>query len=419
MKITILGIGTRGDVQPYIALSKGLIDAGFEVCMVAAENFEDWVRSEGLDFVPIDLDMHALMNDSSGQEWVESGGNPFNEMRNMKATLEKFDDSFVGLIEPIQSADAVISGFTSFFYADSVLEQNPKPHVVALLQPLLPTTSGDATLQPFFSGRDNWLNRISGNIGLWVMSWVGKNSLNKFRDHLGLSPLGYRELMGRWKKATMLHGFSPAVVPQPVDLPAERVYVSGYWFTDEADMEWDAPADLQAFLDSGDPPIYVGFGSMSNRDPQGVTQLILDATQQSGQRVILLSGWAGLNAESTPDNVFVLESAPHTWLFPRMAGVIHHGGAGTTAAGLRAGVPTTVIPHFADQPYWGRRVHELGVGTKPIPRWELTVDKLAEAMTQLATDKTIQAQASQLGEQIREEDGIGNAVQFIQKQFGV
>ncbi len=129
-------------------------------------------------------------------------------------------------------------------------------------------------------------------------------------------------------------------------------------------------------MQAGPPPIYIGFGSMSSRKPEETAQLILRALAQTGQRAVLLSGWNGLQAEVLPENVFLVQSVPHDWLFARVNAVVHHGGAGTTAAGLRAGVPSIIIPFFADQPFWGERVAALGVGPKPIPRKKLTAEKL-------------------------------------------
>jgi sterol 3beta-glucosyltransferase len=170
-----------------------------------------------------------------------------------------------------------------------------------------------------------------------------------------------------------------------------------------------------AFLQNGSKPIYIGFGSMGSRKPEETADLVLRALAQTQQRAILLSGWGGLSRSNLPDSVFMVNSIPHAWLFPRMAAVVHHGGAGTTAASLRAGVPSIVIPFFGDQPFWGQRVAALGVGPTPIPRQKLTSEKLAKAIEQALTDQTMRQRAANLGAQIRAEDGIANAVAAVQK----
>jgi sterol 3beta-glucosyltransferase len=171
---------------------------------------------------------------------------------------------------------------------------------------------------------------------------------------------------------------------------------------------------LIEFLDQGAPPIYIGFGSVGEKNSAlQTTQLAIDALLQSGQRGILATGWSGLSRmENVPDNVFILESAPHSWLFPRMAAVVHHGGAGTTAAGLRAGVPGIIIPHSNDQFAWARRVYELGVGSKPIRRKNLTVEQLAEAIG-FVLKSDIRKSAEDLGKKIQTENGTEAATRVI------
>lgn len=211
----------------------------------------------------------------------------------------------------------------------------------------------------------------------------------------------------------MLYGHSAYVLPRPDDW-REHWYVTGYWFLDAA-PDWQPPADLIAFLDDGPPPVYVGFGSMPGRDPAALTRLVLDALKKAEQRAILATGWGALAEIDVPDTVFVVSSVPHDWLFPRMAAVVHHGGAGTTAAGYRAGVPTAIVPHFGDQSFWGRCTERLGVGVQTVLRRSLTPDDLARALRRVTSDGVMQQRAILLGDRIRGEDGIGTAIQLIEK----
>jgi UDP:flavonoid glycosyltransferase YjiC (YdhE family) len=206
------------------------------------------------------------------------------------------------------------------------------------------------------------------------------------------------------------------VISAPPDW-GEEIHVTGFWLLDSAD-DWAAPSGLMDFLQAGPPPVYIGFGSMSTRKPEETADLVVEALKRTGQRAILLSGWGGLQKAALPDSVFMIESIPHSWLFPRVSAVIHHGGAGTTAAGLRAGVPSIVIPFFADQPFWGRCVEELGVGPAPIPRKELTAERLAKAVQAAVTDQAMRQRAADLGSKIQAEDGIGRAVEVIQEIGG-
>ena len=188
--------------------------------------------------------------------------------------------------------------------------------------------------------------------------------------------------------------------------------VTGYWQL-EPPSNWQPPAALEAFLANGEAPIYIGFGSMSSRDPAQTAELIVTALKQTGTRAILQSGWGGFKATDLPDAVLSVESVPHSWLFNKVAAVVHHGGAGTTAAGLRAGVPSLVIPFFGDQGFWGERVAQLGVGPSPIPRKALTAQSLAQAIQTMTVNSEMRTRAAELGARIRTEDGVGNAVRVI------
>jgi UDP:flavonoid glycosyltransferase YjiC (YdhE family) len=209
----------------------------------------------------------------------------------------------------------------------------------------------------------------------------------------------------------VLYGYSSHVIPKPSDW-GEDTHVTGYWFLDPVD-EWTPPAALIEFLEAGPPPVFIGFGSMSSRKPEETTDLIVEAVGRARQRAIILSGWGGLQRSSVPDTVFMVDSVPYPWLFPRVSAVVHHGGAGTTSAGLRAGVPSMVIPFFGDQPFWGQRVAALGVGPEPVPRKKLSVERLAQAIEEAVTDERMGRRAAELGAKIRAEDGIGRAVAVV------
>jgi sterol 3beta-glucosyltransferase len=241
-----------------------------------------------------------------------------------------------------------------------------------------------------------------------------RGATNRWRvETLGLPPLPlggpYRQI--EREREIVLLGYSPSVVPKPPDW-GEHIHVTGYWFLDRPD-DWQLPATLNAFLAAGPPPVYIGLGSMTGRDPEALTQLALDALRRAHQRGVLLAGWAGLGGLDLPDDVCLVDDIPHDWLFPRMAAVAHHGGAGTTGAGLRAGKPSILLPYFADQPFWGRVVHDLGAGPPPIPQKELTAERLAAAINRAVTSPGIHRRARTLGERIRQEDGVGNAVSIL------
>ncbi|MFO7697050.1 MAG: glycosyltransferase, partial [Anaerolineae bacterium] len=236
---------------------------------------------------------------------------------------------------------------------------------------------------------------------------------------LGLSPAPLWGPFGseRMRQAPVLYGYSPAVIPPPPDWEG-RAIVTGYWMA-APDEAWEPPSDLARFLEGGDPPVYVGFGSMSSRHPEQTADLVLGALARTGRRGIVLSGWGGIVPSGVSASVYVLDGAPFGWLFPRMAAVVHHGGAGTTAEGMRAGVPSVIVPFFGDQPFWGRRVAALGVGPSPIPRRRLTIDNLAAAIEEACSDGAMRECAKELGARIQAENGVARAVEAIEGLYPV
>ncbi len=315
------------------------------------------------------------------------------------------------IAETAQGADLILSSFLTVPMAQAVSEQTGVRLIDATLQPYSATRSGAASLNALIPRRDSILNRWVGQLSEAMIWIVAREKTNEFRRRLGLAEHSIASYTRATHALPTLYGFSPLVVPPPSDWRA-NVHATGYWFLDEPD--WQPPDDLVRWLRAGAPPVYIGFGSMPSRDPQQTSSLMTAALQQTGQRGIIASGWGG-NLSTQSDSIYVVDHAPHDWLFPRVAAVVHHGGAGTTAAGLRAGKPTLVIPHLADQPYWGRRVHELGVGAAPIKRQKLTVEALASGIRQITTDAQMQQTAADLGAKIRAEDGVGTAVKLIEQ----
>lgn len=412
MRITLITIGSRGDVQPYVALALALKAAGHDVRLATHAEFEPMIRERGLDFAPMSGSPQVLLGTADGQAWLESGTNPIQFMRLMRRLADAFIHDLVqdGL-RAAHDAEALIVSTIGLFIGQMLADKLCLPLIPAPLQPLQPNRSLPSSMfPPLQTGTplDGLYNRASyflGREGMWLLFGGVTNRLR--RDALHLPTSTSREWMlppGQ----TVLYGFSESVVPKPAQWD-ENAHVCGYWFLD-APTDFVPPSDLVEFIHAGSPPVYVGFGSMKNRDPQASTALVLEALRRTGQRGVLLTGWGGLTDVDLPESVYKLDAIPHDWLFPQMAAVVHHGGIGTTAAGLRAGVPSILTPFFADQPLWGSVVYRLGVGPKPIPNGKLTADKLARAIDQAVGDSAMRARAAALGEKIRSEDGTGRAV---------
>jgi len=231
------------------------------------------------------------------------------------------------------------------------------------------------------------------------------------RDVLKLPPLSWRDPYGMMDRYEwpVLYGHSPAVLPPPRDWP-DWVTVTGFWFLDRAE-DWRPPADLVRYLEAGPPPVYVGFGSMTTDSPSETSKLVLRALALTGNRAVLDTGWGGLSGEVGSPDVYLVNNVPHDWLFPRMSAVVHHGGVGTTHAGIRAGVPSVIVPFLPDQRFWGHHVWKLGVGTRPIPRAQVSVQRLDEAIRVATTDQNMRERAASIGRRIRTEDGVARAVE--------
>jgi UDP:flavonoid glycosyltransferase YjiC (YdhE family) len=415
--ISIIAFGTRGDVQPAIALGKTLHSRGYHVRLLAGANFSGWIRSHGLDVAENDVDIQELMRSDEGQDWVEHGTKPLAQVRLMRRMMAAHGHEMAQAAwEGCQGADVVISSFTSDVLAVSITEKLGAVHASMPVQPpMIATRDGRALFNAPLPNRVSIVNYLFGKLFLEPFPWQLLGDVNnRFRQQtLGLPPQSRRQnTRARLQMLTLL-GYSHHVVPRPADLPPSY-HNTGYWFLDE-DTGWEPSPDLLQFLEAGPPPVYIGFGSMTGRDPRALTQLLLQAVELSGCRAILLSGWAGLSSIDMPDTVFCLDSAPHEWLFPRMAAVVHHGGSGTTAAGLRAGVPTIIVPHLGDQVFWGRRVSQLGVGPNPLPRPKLNAHDLADAMRRATSNATMRQRAADLGMRIRDEDGRARAAVLLER----
>lgn len=418
MRVLLFGFGSRGDVQPYIALGKGLQQAGYDVTVAAGANFGDWIAREGLGFDPIHVDIEAEMQTDVGKNWLSaSSHNPIAELRQMRRMVDSAARTVgADIAGMIDRYDAFISGVLTVDALAAACAARGKHLVNGLMSPWTPTRSGAAGMQAALPTRDSVINYVTGYVVEWMMAGVLAPPSRELRRRLNLPPPTRQAFLRAWNQTPTLIGISPLVLPPPPDW-GDHLHVTGYWFLD-APIDWQPDPRLTAFLAAGDAPIYIGFGSMSSRDPEATLRLMLGAVARTGKRAIIHSGWAGLRADTLPDTVYLLDHAPHDWLFPRMAAIIHHGGAGTTGAGVRAGIPSAVIAHIGDQPYWGRRLHELGVGAAPIRRHQLTVDNLSAMITTLTGDPGLRERAADLGARIRAEDGVGTAVRHFARLTG-
>ena len=418
MKVTIIAPGSRGDVQPYVALGKGLKEAGHTVRVLTSQDFQNLVTAYGLDFFDMGGSMQTVAQSMQG---LLEQGNFLKILSSMGDAAQRLvsQASASGLVA-CQGSDLIIAGLGGLFVGLALSEKLGIPFVQAFYFPFTPTREFPNALVPLPQTRlPSWANRLSHRLAQQMMWQNYRAADNKARRQvLQMAPAPFWGPFAslQRQKQTILYGYSPQVLPPPKDWD-DFIHVTGYWFL-EPPAGWEPPIDLVNFLQSGPPPVYIGFGSMVNSKPEETTDLVLQALARTGQRGVLSSGWGGLKKEDLPETVFMIGSIPFSWLFPQMAAVVHHGGAGTTSMGLWAGIPSIVTPFMGDQPFWGQRVYELGVGPRPIPRQRLTVDRLAESIRCAVSDTAMRKRAARLGERIRAENGIARAVAVIEQNRG-
>ena len=416
MRITIIAFGSRGDVQPAVALGKALKVEGHSIRILAGRNFKSWIERHGLDPIASQIDIQSIMESELGREWAEKGSNLLKQMQVVKKLNER--TGWLAMSEAwtaCRDADVIISSFTSDIYALSISEKLGVPLISTPLQPALyPTRSGAATMNAPLPHRESIFNWYFGKLFLEPFQWrLSAKMVNRFRQEvLSLRPQSRSDYLAAKRRLVTVQGYSCHVVPHAQDWPS-TIRTTGFWFLEEQN-EWQPSRELTEFLDSGERPVCIGFGSMTGRNPEHLMQTVSEALRQSKKRAVLLSGWAGIIDSKRDDNIFPLEAAPHEWLYPRVSAAVHHGGAGTTAASLRAGVPTIVVPHLGDQPFWGQRVHSLGAGPKPISRNKLTSTSLVWAINEATTNPIMKKRAEEVGSKIRAEDGLGLAVEIIE-----
>ena len=385
----MLALGSRGDVQPFVALAVALQERGHRVTIAAAADYgalvSDYELATGIKFVPVGGTVRELMNFELVNDMLERAANPLRFVsafyRELKPLINQIMADCQGAA---QGADLLLVSTLGLFIGLQLVEKEPKPLVAVHMHPLFASAESAhvnfPTAPAWLPGRGLY-HRLSHHAGVHGMWQLLRPLLNQARrDVLQLPPLSPRQLLRMARRSLpALYAYSALVAPPPSDL-APAPEITGYWFLDHA-ASWQAPPEVVAFLEAGPPPVYIGFGSnLTGHNPDRSTALLVEALAASKQRGLLFRGWGDLGNIPLPESVMVSDAIPHDWLLPQMACAVHHGGAGTTAAALRAGIPSVVVPFFGDQRFWGERVHAMGAGPPPIPRSELSASALAGAL---------------------------------------
>jgi UDP:flavonoid glycosyltransferase YjiC (YdhE family) len=414
MRVTVLVTGSRGDLAPMLALADGMAEAGVETRVATHMAFRANVIGRGHDFYPLPGDPKAFYETPLGRRMLVSGRRSAWLAGAMSKEIPGFVRQFGrACAYAVSGSDAVVvTPVTSWFGA--VAEKADVPVALAAVYPMLASRTypsvPSASRLPL-GPLGNLASHAVTDLGILTGSQPAQRAIERWRtEDLGLPARSARARLRAARRIPTALGVSTEVLPQPPDWPA-TARVTGYWFDDDGGG-WAPPPELMQLLDSRTPPIVASFSSVIGVDPVGMTRTIVAAARAHGRPLVILTGWGGLDGAVDAPDVLALEAAPHSWLFPRAAAVVHHGGAGTTAAALRAGVPQVVVPFGQDQPFWGHRVARLGVAPRPIPAARLDVDRLRGAIEEALRAPT-RRRAGEIAGRIAAEDGVGAAVAHL------
>ena len=403
MRITIAAAGSRGDVAPYTGLGRELRRAGYDVVLAATDTFAPLAHDAGLEFRGLPADTRMRGGGSGGREL----------MRTAAAFVTELGQGFADVVD--KNTDLLLLSTTTAPLGWHLTEAMGTPSLGVHLQPTAPT--GD--FPPVVTGSRSLgrlANRATGRFALRMADRVHEPAVAQLRRRLGLPPASPSETRRRQERANwpILYGFSTALVPRPSDWRPGLEVVGNWW--PHHDPAERLPARLEDFLSAGPRPVLIGFGSMASGDGERLSEIAVRALRRAGLRGILQAGSAGLAADG--DDVLTIGDVPHALLFPRLAAVVHHGGAGTSAAALRAGVPAVTVPVTADQPFWAGRLAALGAATAPIPFRSLTAERLAGALGQAVRKQAYSRAAARAACHLATENGARRTLEAVRRLTG-
>ncbi|MFJ7905796.1 glycosyltransferase [Kitasatospora sp. NPDC096204] len=409
MRILIATAGSRGDVAPFTGLGARLRAAGHQVAVATHGTFAESVRAAGLEFRPLPVDPRAELASAAGRRLLRAGSGPGAVLRLLRLGRRFMPALGDGLADATAlGADLLLTTSTTSALGQVVAEAAGIPSIGLHLQPLAPTREfAPAVTGTRSLGRSG--NVLAGHAVQATTDQLFAPAVRGLRRRLGLPPRGVARAR---RDHPVLHGFSPLVVPRPADWHP-RLDVAGYWWPADR-PHWQPPARLLDFLAAGPPPVFVGFGSLVVPDAERLTSTVLAAARSARVRLLLQSGWSELTAEDS-DSVLTIGDTPHDWLFPRTAAVVHHAGAGTTAAALRSGTPTVPVPAQLDAPFWSARLALLGVSPGPVPLPALTPARLATALRLALDDPRYRARAQAVAAALADEDGAAKVLTAVER----
>ncbi|MFZ3475655.1 glycosyltransferase [Streptomyces sp. 4.24] len=411
MRVLIVTAGSWGDVAPYIGLGSRLCSAGHEVVLATHERFEEAVTAHDLGFRPLPVDPREELASAVGQGLARAASAPVAVARLMRMAAAFMPRLTAGVADAVRrGADVVLSSTLTDPMCSALGEALRLPSIGVYLQPIQPT-SAFPPLVTGFRSFGPYGNRLASHGLLAGTDRIFTPAVCELRRELGLPPRRFGGPRGLPRGRTVLHGFSPQIVPRPMDWP-EGHQVCGYWWPGTP-PGWQPDPRLLNFLDAGPPPVFAGFGSFVAADAERLSALLGQALRRAKVRGIIQAGWSGLHAEH--DDLLTIQEVPHAWLFPKTAAVIHHAGAGTTAAGLRAGVPAVPVPVQLDQHFWAGRLARLGVAPAPLRYQRLTVERLTAAIVTATGDPALHTRSRHISAALAREDGAQQVLATLER----
>lgn len=413
MQVAVLAHGSRGDIQPMVAVADALMQRGHTVRMTVNSNATEWVRRCGIDVVPFVFDAEAYLRSPGGKKAL-ADGKIATFFRTLAAQEHEHNqDTTRAMSEACEGADLVLSTIMTAFRGVSLGEALGVPHAMLSTMPIYVTGAFTSYLARQRDLRVRWLNKLTWRAYLGLY-WMGhKKAFNDGRRALGLAPWRSRPAL---EHEAAIHMYSHHLVPLPDDCP------NVMWQSDFAPLsrelrarlgESSLPDGLEAWLDAGPPPVFFGFGSMPVLDPAAMLALATRVSERHGVRALIGAGWTEYELKGDSERVFIAPAFDHDQVLPRCRAAVHHGGAGTTHVALRAGCPSLICSIFADQPLWGHRVAELGVGAT-FPFQKMSERRLSDALELLLTDEVAQ-RAADLGARLRDGGGAARTVELIER----
>jgi len=415
-RIALLTYGSRGDVEPFVALGVGLRNAGHSVRLAGPAPFAPLARSHDLEFAPIEGDPEDLAQafaDRVGLSW------PRMILQMVRHVLPLAEAAFRAVESATLDSDLIVHSFLMTDAGHTLALARGVPDASAQFFPIfLPTSSFPAVALPDLP-LGGLYRRATHVLNTAIFRFGGRLLYRRVRGAApDLPPLAAWPFSSRGADVPpILLAYSPRILPRPVDWPS-HAHVTGYWQLPPP-AGWQPPPALVRFLESGPPPIYFGSGSMRTDNLRALLHLVVEAARRCGLRAILGAPPEALGTGAGEADVFAAEGIPHAWLFPRMRYILHHGGAGTTGAAAAAGVPSSATAFSADQAFWARRIHRLGVGPAAPPARRLTRERIQALLEDVLANPVYQQHARDLGEGLRREDGVASALRVLHSQLGI